>query len=94
MAHKLRPAAAADKNNLFLTERPPRADSFMRLLGARRMVVVAVKESRGLKACTLYFLRESVAVLHCPHNRTTRVRRRVATNPHNNERGGSQWCRL
>ena len=33
IAHKLRPAAAANKTELFPTKRPPRADSFMRWLG-------------------------------------------------------------
>jgi len=37
-AHKLRPAAAADKLDQFPIKRPPRADSFMRMLdGARSM---------------------------------------------------------
>src|SRR5438876_9289689 len=37
-AHKLRPAAAAHKLDQFPIKRPPRADSFMRMLdGARSM---------------------------------------------------------
>ena len=45
MAHKLQPVAAADKKDQFHFKRPPRAVSFMRMLGCCRSRLAATELS-------------------------------------------------